>query len=657
MPKMQTVEIQNVKCTIPPVGYVYNRMTKKIEKREIMKSSTRHANQKWQRTPLPEGYDKARRVEMRKKEEDPTFYDVKLEAFRQQEWDRRLNGMWFMNNGKATYITGLHYMYINWWRIDIGYPEFRDTDRKFFYFLQEAIRNPNCMGVVELTKRRQGKTFRSGVFMYDLPSRSKNKYSGVQSKTADDAKRNVFAKAVIGPFKHLPDFFKPVYDQAKGITPTSELRFYRTTKRGKVDRAYYDQPELESWIDWRNAQLFAYDGAKVHRYVADEAGKLEDVDIWERHMVVRFCLEQDGEIIGKALYTTTVEEMSKGGDGFKKLWKNSDQTKPAASGRTISGLWQYFTPAEETLYYDDYGFPDIDKSREYYLGERKALENDSKALASYIRKNPFTPDEAFRADGDDCMFDPIKLNEQLDFLEWTAPPNERGDLAWKDPNDWGQGVVWHPKKNGKFVVVEHPENPNAVEIRNGQIYPAGRVKYTIGIDPYDLDQSVDGRGSDGAAYGYKKFDAFEEISAAPVVEYIHRPPTAKIFYEDMIKLAHYYGCPALIERNRVNCIQYFQEKGYRSFVMKVNGKLGIHATAASNRQLAEFIEEYVFNYHKNILFSKLIKDLLKFRIDKTTEYDASMAFGYALMADRNTIIERKKPSATVQDLFKKHTIR
>jgi hypothetical protein len=647
--------INDVECWTPPVGHVYNRITGKVEKREILKLSVKKSDQMWFRTPLPENYNRMRDDELRKKEIDPSFYDSKLEGFRQQEWDRRLNGVWFMNNGQATYITGLHYFYLNWWRIDIGYPGYRDPDRKFFYFLQAAIENPNCLGVVELTKRRQGKTFRSGVFLYDLPSRSKNKYAGIQSKTADDAKKNVFGKAVINPFKHLPDFFKPVFDQAKGATPTSELRFYQTTKRGRVARDQSSQPELESWIDWRNSLLYAYDGTKLHRYVSDEAGKLEDVDIWERHMIVRFCMEQDGEFIGKALYTTTVEEMASGGDAFKKLWKYSNQNEKGETGRTISGMWRYFTPSYETLYFDQYGIPEEQRSKDYYMSERHALRNDSKALASYIRKNPFSPEEAFRSDGDSCMFDSMKLNDQLEMLEWSKAKAEIGNLIWKNP-DKKDEVVFVPDKNGRFRVLEHPIVKNDIGINGTKVMPSQKSMYVAGIDPYDLDQTVDNRGSLGAAYVFKKFDAFSEVSFCPVAEYLYRPAMAKMFYEDMIKLVHYFGCQALIERNRVNCIQYFCEVGYDAFIMKVLGKMGLHASDRTNRQLAEFIEEYVYNHCENIYFDRLIRDLLEFRVEKTTKYDAAMAFGYALMADRNTIYKRKEIKTSVSKLFKRHKI-
>ena len=301
---MTKISIQGIEFDIPKKGHIYNVITGEEEKRPIIISSSINKEQVWTRTELPENYEYKRNEEISKQDEDKDYFDVELENFRSQEWDRRLNGVWFMNNGVAEYITGLHYLFLNWWKIDIGYPRFRKVDQEYFYFLQACIDNPNCLGMIELTKRRQGKTVRAGVFMFDLISRSKNKNGGIQSKTAGDAKNNVFQKSIVSPFKKLPDFFRPVYDQSKGVTPTSELRFYRTTKRGRKSLEDLGKPELESQIDWKSSDKYAYDGTKLHRYLGDEVGKTMEVDVWERHNVVRFCSELDGEYIGCLLYTS-----------------------------------------------------------------------------------------------------------------------------------------------------------------------------------------------------------------------------------------------------------------------------------------------------------------------------------------------------------------
>lgn len=163
------INVQGLDCWIPPEGYVLNAETKEYEYRGVYSRSEIPSEQKWERKPLPAWYKdvlkKWKDYDKRKKEDDPEFYDERLEEYKKQEWDRRLNGFWFMNNGKATYVTGTHYMYIQWWQIDIGYPKYRITDLEYFYFQQYVIEDPECMGMLEITKRRFGKTFRGGLFL------------------------------------------------------------------------------------------------------------------------------------------------------------------------------------------------------------------------------------------------------------------------------------------------------------------------------------------------------------------------------------------------------------------------------------------------------------------------------------------------------------
>ena len=271
-----SIDIQGLICNIPAEGYVFNLATRKVEYRGIHKRSSNPKEQYWERTPLPSWYkDMMKRedaYEKKRKEDDPPFYDEQLEIYKQQEWDRRLNGFWFMNNGKPTYITGAHYMYMQWFQIDVGYPRFRQPDLEYFYFLQYVIEDPECMGMLEVTKRRFGKTYRGGLFLYEYITRTRMTNAGIQSKTGNDAKK-VFAKAVVAPFKKLPKFFRPEYDTSLGITPKSEIRFQQTNVRGKKAEDNIEKEELGSMIDWGSADTIHYDGQKIHRYFSDEWAK------------------------------------------------------------------------------------------------------------------------------------------------------------------------------------------------------------------------------------------------------------------------------------------------------------------------------------------------------------------------------------------------
>ena len=50
------------------------------------------------------------------------------------------------NNGIPTYITGSHYMYLQWTRIDVGYPDFREANRIFYIFLEACKADHRSFG-------------------------------------------------------------------------------------------------------------------------------------------------------------------------------------------------------------------------------------------------------------------------------------------------------------------------------------------------------------------------------------------------------------------------------------------------------------------------------------------------------------------------------
>jgi len=650
--------INGIVVNIPPNGNVYNILTNEWEKRDIFKRSSKKENQYWERPLPPDNYETKRKKEIAAQKTNAEYYNPELQNYRNQEWDRRLNGFWFYNNGVPTYVTGLHYFYLVHWKIDVGYPHFRITDLQFFYFLEYVMQDPNSLGMIEVTKRRQGKTMRAGAFLFELTSRSKNKNAGIQSKTFEDAKENVFAKGVIMPFKYLPDFFIPIYDTEKGQTPKGELRFFKTNKRGANDDIFLEKIELESSITFKSADKFAYDGMKLHRYLADEAGKTKNVDVYDRHQVVQFCLQQEEHIIGKALYTTTVEEMEDGGASFKELWKASDQETIDGNGRTKSGLYQYFMPAYKTLFYDQYGFADEEKAKEYYLNARAALQDDKRALASYIRKNPFTIQEAFFSEADSCLYDALAINKQLETIAWVDEKELylRGEFVW-DKGIRDSRVVFKETSNGKFLVnrklnVLEDFNYNDVQEYGTKKAPKNSAKFAMGVDPFD-HSIITSKGSDGACYVFRRYDATDELSETFLVEYLNRPDTAEIFYEDMIKLAHFFSCQTLIEDQKIGLIKYFEARGYERFLFRIPGsaKYGISASQKTHQQIAEQTEIYISeNLHK-VNFKNLLEDWLAFDIKNTTKFDAAMSSGYTLIAASGSkFAQAAKPEQKLYDV-------
>ena len=669
----KTMMIQGIRVNLPVVPPSHLIDGNELPKKE----------QKFKRTLLPLKWNEKRAKEIKLQEENPTYINPELEAFRRQEWTRRLNGYWFYNNGKPTYMTGMHYMYCNWWKCDFGYPDFRIPDLHKFYFDQYCIEDPNCYGSNEICNRRDGKTARLGLFMYEYISRTPNTYGGLQSKTGVDAGK-VFDLSVILPWKNLPDFFRPTYDFNN--TQRSELRFYKPLKKGKnaLQNFSNSNEELQSILNFKTSNIFSYDGYKLHRYGGDEVGKTEEVNVWERHQVVMPCMEQNGEIIGKAYYTTTVEDMKSGGEPFKRLWEASDPKVRSSNGRTKSGLYKYYKPAYQGWKYDAYGFPLEKEAKKYFLAERELRKDDPRALSSYIRKFSFTEEEAFMVDGDNCEFNAMILNERLSYLNLTPNIVSRGDFIWKngiepDVEQDGKIIFKHNSRNGKFRISWLPEKDEQTNLIKRlrtikgvpHFMPINDQKFCIATDPIDHGVTVDGRRSNAATYVFRKFDLlvddpnkvneenqYDWQTHNFVVQYIHRPNEPTMYYDDMIKLCVFFGCQILAENQKRGIITHFQNKGYGAFIMNrpketftaknnVQDTPGIPSSKPMIQQYTGKLQTFVEYHGHRIPFKELVTDLLGFDPNKPTKFDATVAAGFTLIAAENV---KAKPIETVGGL-------
>ncbi|MCB0745094.1 MAG: hypothetical protein KDC67_14395, partial [Ignavibacteriae bacterium] len=126
----------------------------------------------------------------------------------QRELDRRINGYFFYNAGGIEYITGIHYFYLTYWRImGTGLPDFRDSDRDFFYIWDSIVKDKDCFGLLYFTGRRDGKTEKALNILYEYTSLEEEVNSGIQSQTTPDAKQ-IFTR-LIHSWKKMPYFWKP----------------------------------------------------------------------------------------------------------------------------------------------------------------------------------------------------------------------------------------------------------------------------------------------------------------------------------------------------------------------------------------------------------------------------------------------------------------
>ena len=655
----EILEIQGLQVALPKVP-------KQLHKNEL---------DKWRRIEYPKELSRLKNIfDWRgyPEEQKDQWYD-----YIDEEFKRRDEGFWFSNNGRPTYITGTHYMYLQWSKIDVGAPDFREANRLFFIFWEACKADKRCYGMCYLKNRRSGFSFMSSAETVNLATISSDSRYGILSKTGSDAKK-MFTDKVVPISINYPFFFKPIQDGMD--RPKSELA-YRvpaskfTRKKITSNEKLEDIKGLDTTIDWKNTGDNSYDGEKLALLVHDEGGKWERPDnILNNWRVTKTCLRLGSRIIGKCMMGSTSNALDKGGDNFKKLYNDSDVTKRNRNGQTKSGLYSLFIPMEWNYegFIDEFGQPVFDSPDydvlgpdgelidigiiEHWENEAEGLKDAQDGLNEFYRQFPRTEEHAFRDETKNSIFNLVKIYEQIDYNDGIRNSNSVniGNFQWvngvKDTK-----VIFYPDPKGRFKVSWFPpvHLQNKVITKNGVKYPGNEHVGAFGCDSYDISGTVDGKGSKGSLHGLTKFSMEDAPPNHFFLEYLARPQTAEIFFEDMLMALAFYGMPVLAENNKPRLLYYLKRRGYRGFSMnrpdKVWNKLsvaekevgGIPNSSEDIKQahaaaIEMYIQEHVGHMgdgvYGNIYFNETLNDWARFDITKRTKFDASISSGLAIMA-------------------------
>jgi len=649
-------EIQGLKIAIPVKEKVY-----------------KFDNNKWSKTEYPKALSKIKTVFDWK--EYPEDFKEKWYDYIDTEFTRREEGFWFYNKDIPTYITGTHYMYLQWSKIDVGAPDYREANRLFFLFWEACKADTRCYGMCYLKNRRSGFSFMASGEVVNLATISSDSRYGILSKTGPDAKK-MFTDKVVPISVNYPFFFKPIQDGMD--RPKTELA-YRvpaskfTRRKLENNETVEDLQGLDTTIDWKNTGDNSYDGEKLKLLVHDESGKWEKPNnILNNWRVTKTTLRLGSRIIGKCMMGSTSNSLDKGGDNFKKLYDDSDVTKRNANGQTRSGLYSLFIPMEWNYegYIDTYGLPVFDTPKkpitgprgdkielgviEYWENEVEGLKQDQNGLNEFYRQFPRTTQHAFRDESKASLFNLVKIYEQIDFNEDCSSYK----MVTKGSFQWEHGikdtkVIFKPNENGRFNITWVPpiNLQNNVVMKNGVRYPGNEHTGCFGCDPYDISGTVDSRGSNGSLHGLTKFSMENVPPNMFFLEYISRPQTAEIFFEDVLMACVFYGMPILAENNKPRLLYHFKRRGYRGFSMNRPDKLfmklsvtereigGIPNSSEDIKQahaaaIESYIETYVGNLggkYGDIYFQQTLEDWAKFDINNRTKHDASISSGLAIM--------------------------
>ena len=636
--------------------------------------------------------------------ETPKEFKHKWIDYIETEFDRRDNGMWFMNNGEPTYITGTHYMYLQWTKIDVGHPDFREANRIFFIYWEACKADERCFGMVYLKIRRSGFSFMSSSECVNTATLAKDSRVGILSKTGSDAKK-MFTDKVVPISSNYPFFFKPVQDGMD--KPKTELAYRvpasKITKKNMYETDESDLSGLDTTIDWKNTDDNSYDGEKLLLLVHDESGKwIKPNNILDNWRVTKTCLRLGSKIIGKCMMGSTSNALDKGGENFKKLYYDSDPKKRNSNGQTKSGMYNLFIPMEWNMegFIDKHGNP-VFKTPEkpvlgvddnlirvgaidYWKNEVASLKGDADALNEYYRQFPRTESHAFRDESKSSLFNLTKIYQQIDYNDSLIRDGvvTRGSLHWHDGKK-DTRVIWTPDDRGRFLVSWIPakQYQNNVVVKNGIRFPGNEHMGAFGCDPYDISGTVGGVGSNGALHGLTKY----HMENAPVnhffLEYIARPQTAEIFFEDILMACVFYGMPILAENNKPRLLYHLKNRGYRKFSInrpdRHKSKLsatekelgGIPNSSEAVKQahasaIETYIEKYVGidlegTYRDNdsmgdMYFTKTLQEWARFDINNRTKFDAAISSGLAIMATQQGLYKEVKNQSKISINFARY---
>ena len=671
----QIYEIQGLKVAIP-------------EEHEPFKRSKDKKEQYWEKQEYPKELSRIKSVF--DWDEYPVDFKEKWFDYIDEEFRKRDEGYWFYNNGIPTYITGSHYMYLQWSKIDVGAADFREANRLFFIFWEACKADNRCYGMCYLKNRRSGFSFMSSAELVNQATISSNSRFGILSKTGADAKK-MFTDKVVPISINYPFFFKPIQDGMD--RPKTELAYRvpasKLTRRKLESNEQLKELEgLDTTIDWKNTGDNSYDGEKLKILAHDESGKWERPDnILNNWRVTKTTLRLGSRIVGKCMMGSTSNALDKGGNNFKKLFYDSSVEKRNKNGQTSSGLYSLFIPMEWSYegYIDSYGLPVFDTPQntiigvdgeridigviEHWENEADGLRQDQDGLNEFYRQFPRTEKHAFRDETKQSLFNLVKIYEQIDYNEEThnIASVTKGSFQWENGIKDSR-VVFYPNNDGRFFISWVPPKnlQNQVIIKNGIKHPVNDHLGAFGCDSYDISGTVDGKGSNGSLHGLSKFSMEDVPPNHFFLEYISRPQTAEMFFEDVLMALVFYGMPLLCENNKPRLLYYLKRRGYRGFSMnrpdKVWNKLsttereigGIPNSSEDIKQAhAAAIETYIEEHvgfigegYGDMYMQRTLEDWAKFNINNRTKHDASISSGLAIMAcNKNKyrpIAERRK---------------
>lgn len=594
--------------------------------------------QKFNRTVIPECFGDLSSMTnplVERDDDGNPIWNYEQTQFIIQEYDRRINGCWYLINGKPIYITGDNYFFLNYWWMGAftsdGYPEFRYAQCKYFYFLDICEKDDNCFGDLFVAQRRFSKTEVAASRVYNKATLNKNVQCFVMSLEYKHARDNIYARIV----RSWKVMFEPFRPKHSGTTEPRELLLFgnppKKSKKSKEEQR--KSTVLDSYIQPLPTKVTALQGKRPFFTFVDEAATIDEMNVLDFWSTSKQALALGmKKIIGKISMPCTLEDMKEtAGERYYRLWVDSNSKELTPNGRTKSGLKRYLKPYWEGLegFVDEYGFDKEEEAKSYVEAEIDAAEPAERIKLR--RQFPRDENDAFAITFGDAIEEDCKL-----ILQEMLAANKDGMFEAQPCEIYeigGEVKIKNVKPSSECLwIIEEPHDG---------------VEYIIGID---------GTATDKKSSGEKTADAKSEFAIVVTkkveigarcyceVAYVSKVPTRR---EDMFRMAYHlwiyynkYGkCKVMAEANASVSSPldaYFSNRGAKKGLMyepkyvgtdsrEVLNRTGFVKTATMKATLVDLLNIQIRLHGHHFRGRALIENILKVGKENADLADAFQA--------------------------------
>lgn len=498
-----------------------------------------------------------------------------------QVWrERWANGMWFMNNGEPTYLTGMNIDHLVFNKFDNQYLYYLDSQRERFYFRDLTNKDRLCDGRVWVKARRTGITTEQRTeAIRCLISDSFNKI-GMQSTKLEVCQRTLM-KPIIDTYISRPSWMREDFYKSNGKKPIKSLSLTSSVLNEESDSLggfIMPFPTLPSALDGDGWMLIIMD--EFSKWVT--AKPYESLEINLKAII-------NPRKRGKADVLSTTGDSQEAASSvldWHKLIANSNPSIRNPNKKTNSGLYKYFVSGIHSLdlveeypeISNKYGVINKEMAEEILWNNINKYAKDSKEYIFALYKTPMEERHALLSSSANNLFPKIRIASRLDYLDSLTidqKPYVRGRL------DEGQDgkIYFTEDSEGLWLWAIHPyfSIEKGMDARNrfknigGVYFPVQPVAGCVSYDPVNFAKETvkSNNFSQACLIVRLKFDYFDcGVEDEMMGMYLGRPEDPHDVNREAMKACKYTGFTCMHEALVGHVYEDFRDSNMLPFLMK-----------------------------------------------------------------------------------------